>query len=77
MGAVPVAPPPLLLALGLLDLRHVVHVRVPMMRRVAVAGATRALRCVGQRLHTRVDSGSCGPQATWDRASQGAQRLAT
>ena len=32
---------------------------------------------VGQRLHTRVDSGSCGPQATWERASQGAPRLAT
>eukprot|EP00966_Prymnesium_polylepis_P182430 4225975-Prymnesium_polylepis.1 len=28
-------------------------------------------RCVRQRLHTRVESGSCGPQATWDRASQG------
>eukprot|EP00966_Prymnesium_polylepis_P168805 3903273-Prymnesium_polylepis.1 len=27
---------------------------------------------VGQRPHTRVDSGSCGPQATWDCASQGA-----
>eukprot|EP00966_Prymnesium_polylepis_P215384 4988172-Prymnesium_polylepis.1 len=25
----------------------------------------------------RVDSGSCGPQATWDRASQGVPRLAT
>ena len=33
-------------------------------------------RYVGQRLHTRVDSGSCGPQATWDRASQGAPRFA-
>eukprot|EP00966_Prymnesium_polylepis_P035765 830690-Prymnesium_polylepis.1 len=28
MGAAPVAPPPLLLALGWFDLRHVVHVRL-------------------------------------------------
>eukprot|EP00966_Prymnesium_polylepis_P309306 7147465-Prymnesium_polylepis.1 len=31
-------------------------------------------RYVGQRLHTRVDSNSCGPI---DRTSQGAPRLAT
>eukprot|EP00966_Prymnesium_polylepis_P318468 7355849-Prymnesium_polylepis.1 len=34
-------------------------------------------RYVGQRLHTRMDSGSCRPQAMWDCASQGAPRLAT
>ena len=33
-------------------------------------------RYVGQRPGTRVDSGSCSPQATWACALQGAPRLA-
>eukprot|EP00966_Prymnesium_polylepis_P074266 1723665-Prymnesium_polylepis.1 len=32
-------------------------------------------RYVGQRPGTCVDSGSCGPQATWTRALQGAPHL--
>eukprot|EP00966_Prymnesium_polylepis_P229807 5317347-Prymnesium_polylepis.1 len=34
-------------------------------------------RYVGQRPGTRVDSGSCGPQATWERALQGAPHVNT
>eukprot|EP00966_Prymnesium_polylepis_P025268 582903-Prymnesium_polylepis.1 len=46
-------------------------------RSVVPLARGRRRRNVGQRRHTRVNSGSCGPQATWDRASQGVLRLAT